>query len=691
MTLVLLHGLAQDSGPLVDLVQSLESGVECASVEPSADLLKSLAARPAAILLLGELAPSGDLAGRIRAIRAIRGCADMLITVVLGSSATAEKLAAVEAGVDDLLASPIEPVDFVVRLHRLLETRRLRRAASAAQAEAARMRDAFTQLPGFALFQDADRRIVAISAEAARLLGRTPQEMVGGLPETFLHPRDAAVRQTFERDILSSGHAMPARAEELIDFSGAPHLCWIARAPVRDARGRIAGLVSCALPRTDDGLDEAADVDKLTQLPTRRAAELRLEQLLATAQSARAKVVALVASLGDSEEISRRFGRVVADRARLAAARRLQAELRGVDPQWQFVARLTDDAFINLRVGPNFTPMELDRELLRARLREPYLVAGEEVSLDIDVTTLRVESEDVAAGEFLARAEAETVSRIRWDVASGPETRPAEPAPRIGKPAPGGPQVPGAGESAERMGLSEMLERRELGIGYQAQFDLASGAVAGMEARLARSLPGLGWVEADDWIAGARSDEEIAAISDWMLREVSQHARDIFIGALGEATFSLRVGAKQAASPRARQGLATAMKFLGPLARRIDILVGAGDVEALTDELEALSQAGGGWTLDVGGADPRAALERSGARPRRLRVSLRSPFAAEAGLRALTLAARARTCVVIGADVESAEDLSLLKRAGVPYGQGPFLHRPCPAREFVARARAGQI
>ena len=690
MTLVLLHGIAQDSAPLADLVQSLEPGLECVAVEPSADLLKTLAARPAAILLLGERGWKGDLATLIRAIRVTRGCADILITVVLGSSATAEKLEAVEAGVDDLLASPIEPVDFVVRMHRLLETRRLRQAASAAQSESARLRDAFTHIPGFAMFQDIERRIVAVSAESARLLGRTPQEMVGGLPETFLHPRDAAVRQTFERDILASGHVMPARAEELIDVGGAPHLCWIARAPVRDTGGRIVGLVSCALPRSDDGEDEAADVDKLTQLPTRRAAELRLDQLLATAAGDEARIVALVVSVGDIEDVSRRFGRVVADRARLALARRLQSELRHLDPQWQFVARLADDAFINLRTGSNFGAMEVDRELLRARLAEPYLVAGEEVALQVAITPLRRGDEDRTAREFLDRADQATGAMARPAAALAAE---AAPKSRI--------QAPHAGETGaraaalsqdgvERASLADMLERRELGVRYQARIDLAHGHVAGMEARLFRSLP-QGWVDAGDWIAGASTEEEVAGISDWLIREISQHARDIFAGALGEATFGLRVTEKQAAGERARLGLSTALKFLGPLAPRFDMLVGVADAALLRDDLAALVAAGGSWTLDVGGQDPRAALDKVGAGPRRLSISLRSAFATEAALRDVTRMAHSRGWTVVGADVDSADDLARLKRAGAQYGQGPFLHKPCPARELVALARSGQL
>ncbi len=93
--------------------------------------------------------------------------------------------------------------------------------------------------------------------------------------------------------------------------------------------------------------------------------------------------------------------------------------------------------------------------------------------------------------------------------------------------------------------LRTAIERHELSLHYQPQVDLQSGAMYGVEALLRWHSATLGTVPPAELIAVAEQTDQIAAISDWVLRAACTQAQAWRRAGLADLRVSVNVSGKE--------------------------------------------------------------------------------------------------------------------------------------------------
>jgi diguanylate cyclase (GGDEF)-like protein/PAS domain S-box-containing protein len=245
-----------------------------------------------------------------------------------------------------------------------------------------------------------DQPLVYVN-EAFEQLAGLPREAVLGRNCRFLQGPDtdpAAVARL--RLAIARGEEC---RETVLNVRGPDRTPWwneIHLAPVVDADGAVVQYIGVqhdvtarveaerALVQERDRnravlaqLQELADTDPLTGLPTRRRLAEQVEAAIWDARTGRHTLALLVVDLTGVRSVNDRFGHAVGDELLRSVARTLRGRLRRAD----VVARLGGDEFLVALVGldPETAAHEAGRvaQELAAAVREPVELHGAEVSV----------------------------------------------------------------------------------------------------------------------------------------------------------------------------------------------------------------------------------------------------------------------------------------------------------------------
>jgi len=252
--------------------------------------------------------------------------------------------------------------------------------------------------------------------------------------------------------------------------------------------------------RSEDAARHAGRRDALTQLPNRRALEADLHRLL----EKRSHGLLALVKLERFTRVVHVYGPVFADRALVAAARRIATDLASLHG---------DDVQMYRLEGTMFALMlpELSRDrahvLLHTVVRgfnAPLCLDDHDIFLDLRVGL--VEYPDAAASADMLVSSAETALRVARDDGAMP-VRLFDPEMRA--------------SLQRRTELEEGLQRAcadgSLSLHFHPQIEIATGRLAGLESLLRWQHPRLGPVSPAEFIPIA---EEIGAINDigrWVL------------------------------------------------------------------------------------------------------------------------------------------------------------------------------
>lgn len=142
-----------------------------------------------------------------------------------------------------------------------------RRSAEAALAEQARLlSEIIDTMPDLIFLKDAEGRFVLDNRAHRRYLGVQPGETLAGKAPHDIYPRDIATRhEADDRHVLSTGAPIRNRVE--VARPAAPNIHWLSttRMPLRDATGKVVGLVGVSTDITQRKEDE----EKLQQFAER--------------------------------------------------------------------------------------------------------------------------------------------------------------------------------------------------------------------------------------------------------------------------------------------------------------------------------------------------------------------------------------------------------------------------------------
>ncbi len=309
--------------------------------------------------------------------------------------------------------------------------------------------------------------------------------------------------------------------------------------------GRLAA-VSIEQRNLMDDLAHQAGHDPLTRLANRYLFDDRLQQAIYAAERTRQPVALLAIDLDRFGSVNDLLGHRVGDALLEQVARRLESSIRKSDT----LARTGGDEFT--LVLPALHAAEDARSValkLRDALGDPFQVHGHElfVTASIGISVYPDDAGDTAA---LERNATDAMFRAK---ALGRNTVQAFTA-----------EMNRANKERLEMetSLRKAMERRELYLVYQPQFDLRTGALAGVEALLRWENSSLGKVSPAAFVPLAEEAGLIGAIGNWVLGQACGQ-RALWGESLGAVRVAVNVSAMQFARADFAATVAAALEAAG--------------------------------------------------------------------------------------------------------------------------------
>lgn len=246
-----------------------------------------------------------------------------------------------------------------------------------------------------------------------------------------------------------------------------------------------------------------ADHDHLTQLPNRRLTEARIELLMDRARRYGSYVAVLFFDLDRFKRVNDSHGHHLGDQLLRGVAERLTACVRGSD----LVARWGGDEF--LLVLPDIADVKAVApivEKILAEFQAPFILGGHELTVNASIGISLYPDDGMDTATLLRNAD---MAMYTAKIEGRNTFRFFEPG-RLSS-------------VSERMvvtsELRSTIERGELSVHYQPQWDLAEQRIVGMEALLRWNHPHRGLIAPAHFIPLAEESGQVHYFGQWVLAE----------------------------------------------------------------------------------------------------------------------------------------------------------------------------
>ena len=259
----------------------------------------------------------------------------------------------------------------------------------------------------------------------------------------------------------------------------------------------------------EERLIHQANYDALTKLPNRFLALDRLEQAIARASRHKASVALFFIDLDHFKRVNDTLGHIMGDELLQQSAARLKSCVRKSDT----VARLGGDEFLIILADLHSSfDAELVAEKILQVFHKPFLLDGHELYSTASIGITMYPADGTTPHVLLRNADA-AMYRSKDEGRNSYHYF----SPEMNQ------------EALKRLELEtklcHALDRNELSLVYQPQFDLASGALVGGEALLRWKNPELGEVSPNEFIPVAEDTGLIVSISEFVLRAACKQAK----------------------------------------------------------------------------------------------------------------------------------------------------------------------
>lgn len=248
--------------------------------------------------------------------------------------------------------------------------------------------------------------------------------------------------------------------------------------------------------------------------------------------------------------------------------------------------------------------------------------------------------------------------------------------------------------------LQEALRQQTLMLHYQPQFDLASGAMIGVEALCRWFDPELGWISPGEFIPLAEERGLIHELSDWVLREGCRQLRAWkAAGLTPPATLSVNISAEQFDSEDLADRLQALCYPSNPEELTLELTESAfmGDPELAMTLCRRLREAGFQLAIDDFGTGYSSLAYLRDFHVDTLKIDMsfvRSMLRDERDRTIVeTIVAMARTLDLktVAEGVETGEHEAALRAMGCGASQGFYYGKPCDAERFAEQWLAYQV
>jgi diguanylate cyclase (GGDEF)-like protein len=423
-------------------------------------------------------------------------------------------------------------------------------------------------------------------------------------------------------------------------------------------------------------LELIAYFDTLTRLPNRRRFKDEMGRLISRMQGADCGFALMLIDLDRFKQINDTLGHEAGDRLLQEAAGRFKTCVRESD----VLARLGGDEFVLLL--PDADRREraaiVARELLAA-IGRPFALAGHEfrVTASIGISIYPhdgVDEQTLMKHADIAMYQAKAEGKNNFQFYSDALNR----------------------DSLERLtlesSLRHALERNELQLHYQAQWDIATGQMSGVAALLRWQHPELGRVAPVRFIPVAEETGLMVPIGKWVLRTACRQNVAWQKQGLPRLNVAVNLTARQFADDRLLEDIASILAETGMDARLLELEVAESllirDVEKTRRILTALKSMGIRLAIDDFGAGyaslttlqqfPLDAIKIDRSFIRDItNVSVDNELTD-----AVIAMGRSLSLTVVAQGIETRDQAEFLRQHACDELQGFYFNRPLPAEQF---------
>jgi PAS domain S-box-containing protein len=510
-------------------------GFKVSEVSSGEDALARLRDWSPDIIVLDAMMPGG-LNGfdTCRQLRLTPGFENMPVLMLTGLEDDASITRAYEAGATDFFIKSNHWSLLSGRLQYLLRASRTRIELERSKSTLARAQD-LARMGSFD-WRRRDRSNhggLMMSAEAMRVFGFGPQEMVGLRGLLRMVPHDD--RRGFLRLLHAAlRHATVVATDvPVVWFDGRQRIIHVEAEPEFNEHGQSVGYTGIVQDVTDrrvaeDKIRQLANFDALTGLPNRRQLLWRAERALEQARRMQHQFALLLIDLDRFKIINDNLGHGAGDELLVEVGRRLRACVRHSDQvtegtieaagtrshrALEAVGRLGGDEFVALL--PEVTD-DADAERVAARIletmREPIFVSGQECFVTASVGVAIYPRDGNSVVDLLRNSDV-----AMYSVKAQGKNASAVYSPQL------------AGRGREKLeletALHKAIEREELVLHFQPKIDVRNARMVGAEA-LMRWQRGKTLVPPNDFIPLAEETGLIVPLSEWALREAARQASE---------------------------------------------------------------------------------------------------------------------------------------------------------------------
>jgi len=533
-----------------------------------------------------------------------------------------------------------------------------------------------------------DDRITYASPATFKLLGWTPEQVVGMADFELLHPDDQERMANELGPILEQSTAATEPMSVRLRHADGTwrHVEVVVTNLCQEPT--VAGYVCNIRDITERKNAEALLVyqalhDPLTGLPNRTVILDRAEQLLARARRNGQPVTALFIDLDNFKDVNDTLGHGAGDHLLQAVADRFQSTVRESDS----VGRFGGDEFVVLTDGrsPDTGP-EVLVERLRQALRAPVPLPGlENVGISVSASIGVASGVYPSATELLRDAD----TALYRAKASGKD-RCAHFAPAM--------QLALQNRIELTRDLRTAVEDRQFFLVFEPLFDLDTLRVRGVESLLRWQHPVRGVVGPVEFISTLEETGGILELGGWILHEACRQAARLR-QRHGDLSVSVNVSTRQLETDAFLDDVERALRAtdLPPHALTLEITETAlmRDAEAAVGRLQSLKELGIRLSIDDFGTgySSLAYLQRFPVDEVKVDRSFVSSMAESSESAAIihTLVELSNTLglVALAEGIETPQQLESLRREGCHRGQGYFLGRPSSPQAIEEMLSAG--
>ena len=309
--------------------------------------------------------------------------------------------------------------------------------------------------------------------------------------------------------------------------------------------------------------------DTLTGLPNREQSGKRLAGAIAAAKDRGYTLAVLYLDLDNFKRVNDTLGHAAGDELLCLVAVRLRDALRAqetLDPEFAStcacptdLARLGGDEFLVLLPNiPDAEAASAVAQRLIAVLREPIQIAANSLVVTPSIGIAIYPGHGADPQSLLRNADLAMYFAKRrcpgsYALFDGPMNAAA----------------------LQRFTIEERLrgalERQELSLVYQPQFDVRTGGIAGMEALLRWRSAALGSVPPSEFIPVAEETGLILSIGDWVLRTACRQAKSWHDQGLPAGRMAVNVSGRQFALPEFPSRVAAILDETGLRASQLEL------------------------------------------------------------------------------------------------------------------------